>query len=72
MTLVFAWITYRLLVRKISQRMIYTLVGIHALNVLVEGIIGYKLFFFVFLSVIVVTNFRDYFLQLPVTSARAR
>ncbi len=61
MTLVFAWITYRLLVRKVTLRLIYILVGLHALNVLSEGIIPYKLVLFVVLSVIVVTHFREYF-----------
>jgi hypothetical protein len=61
MTVVFAWVTYRLLARKVSMRMIYVLVGLHGLNALFEGLIPYKLVIFVVLSGIVVMNFREYF-----------
>lgn len=60
-TLLFAWVTYRLLARKVTLRMIYVLVCIHATNVLFEGLIPYKLLIWAVLGAIVVINCKDYF-----------
>jgi hypothetical protein len=59
LTVVFGWVTYRLLVRKVGMKMIYVLVCVHAANVLAEGIVPWKLVFWIVLSAIVVAEFRE-------------
>jgi|SRR5438067_3244583 len=57
-TFFFAWVTYRLLIRRVSYTMILFLVALHTLNVISEGVIPYKVLLWLFLTVIVVTKFR--------------
>jgi hypothetical protein len=61
MTLAFAWVSYRLITRKVTMTFIAILVALHATSVLFEGIIPTKLLLFIFLSGIVIPNFRHYF-----------
>jgi len=56
---VFGWVTYRLVTRKATMKMIYVLVAVHGANVLLEGIIPWKLVFWIVLSAIAIVKFRE-------------
>jgi len=57
-TLFFGWVTFRLLIRRVNFTMILFLIALHALNVLSEGIIPYKVVLWLVLTTIVLINFR--------------
>ncbi len=59
-TLLFGWVTYRLLVRRVSMRMIYALVAFHAANVLFSGAAPYLVAFWAILTAIVTTKFKQF------------
>ena len=58
-TAAFAWVTYRLVMRRVSMAMIYVLVGVHGLTVLMHGIVPKELVFYFVLSYIAVVNFKS-------------
>jgi hypothetical protein len=60
-TVIFGWMTYRLIAQKVGMPTIYALVAIHGLNILMRGIIPRELVFYISLSAIVVTNFKRRF-----------
>ncbi len=59
-TLLFGWVTYRLLVRRVSMKMIYMLITFHAANVLFSGAAPYLVAFWVLLTAIVTTKFKEF------------
>ncbi len=64
-TVLFGWATYRLLVRKVSMAMIYTLAVFHALNVLALGAAPYLVTIWAILSGLAIIEFKKFLKPIP-------
>lgn len=56
---VFAWVTYRLVVGKASVRMVCILATVHGVNIVARGIIPQEVVFWIILSAVVFLKFKE-------------